>query len=61
MHNQGIETLVNLMKDERDTTKAYACICLTNMAADEVIREEASQFMFTQSIIPALSSTYVLN
>ena len=57
MNFQGLETIVNLMKDERDTTKAYACTCLTNMAGDEVIREEISQYSFGQSILPALNST----
>ena len=60
MHNQGIEVLVNLLKDERDSTKAYACTSLTNMATDEIIREEVSQFQFTQSILPALNSPLVL-
>ena len=50
---------MNLIKDEKDTTKAYACVCLTNMACDEIIREEVSQFSFGQSIIPALSSSLV--
>ena len=59
MNNQGIEVIVNLMKDEKDTTKAYACICLTNMASDEIIREEVAQFSFAQSIIPALISSLV--
>ena len=54
--NQGVEQLVGLMKDEKDTTKAYACICLTNMGTDEIIREEVGQFSFCQSLIPALSS-----
>lgn len=44
------------MKDEKDTTKAYACICLTNMSTDEIIRQEVAQFSFAQSIIPALNS-----
>ena len=60
LHNQGIEVLVNLLKDERDSTKAYACTSLTNMATDEIIREEVSQFQFTQSILPALNSPLVL-
>ena len=59
LNNQGIEVIVNLMKDEKDTTKAYACICLTNMASDEIIREEVAQFSFAQSIIPALISSLV--
>ena len=58
LNHQGVEPLVHLMKDEKDTTKAYACICLTNMANDEVIREEAGQFQFCQSLIPALTTTY---
>jgi hypothetical protein len=57
LSNQGIEVIVNLMKDERDNTKAYACITLTNMASDEIIREEVAQFGFAQSILPALSSS----
>ncbi len=59
MSNQGVEALMNLLKDEKDTTKAYACVCLTNMACDEIIREEVSQFSFGQSIIPAISSLSV--
>lgn len=57
---QGIEPLVQLMRDERDTTKAYACTCLTNMAGDEIIREEASNFSFGQSIMASLNSLYVI-
>jgi len=58
LNNQGIEVIVNLMKDEKETTKAYACICLTNLASDEIIRQDVAQFSFAQSIIPALNSQY---
>ena len=57
LNNQGVEVIMNLVKDEKDTTKAYACTCLTNMAADELVREEVSQFAFGSSIIAPLSST----
>jgi hypothetical protein len=59
--NQGIEVLVGLLKDERDSTKAYACTALTNMATDEIIREEVGQLQFSQSILPALNSTLAFN
>ena len=49
------------MKDEKETTKAYACICLTNLASDEIIRQEVAQFSFAQSITPALNSQYSFN
>ena len=52
----GIEYIVGLLKDEKDTTKAYACICLVNTSADEIIREEVARSGFSQSIISALSS-----
>ena len=51
---------MNLLKDDKDLTKAYACVCLTNMASDEIVREEVSQFSFGHSILPALSSALVL-
>lgn len=57
LNNQGIEVIMNLLKDERDTTKAYACVCLCNMALDEIVREEVAQNAFGQSIIVALAST----
>ncbi len=58
-HN-GIDNIMNLMKDEKDTTKAYACICMTNIAADEVIREEAARYNFCESLIPSLTSSNTL-
>lgn len=54
MNQQGIEVLVKLLKDERDTTKAYACACLTNMSPDEIIRQEICQNLFTPHIAVAL-------
>jgi hypothetical protein len=45
-----------LLKDEKDTTKAYACISLINMSVDEIIREEVGKCGFSQAVITAVSS-----
>ena len=56
---QGIETVVKLVKDEKDTTKAYACVCLTNMSFDEVIRQEITQTIFVPTLCVALCAKYL--
>jgi uncharacterized protein YuzB (UPF0349 family) len=56
----GVEPIVSLLKDEKDTTKAYSCICLINMSSDEIMREEVARSGFSQSIISSLSSPWVI-
>jgi hypothetical protein len=34
----GLEVLIRLLNDEKDTTKAYACVTLANCSADQVVR-----------------------
>ncbi len=37
----GLEVLIHLLNDEKDTTKAYACVTLSNCSADQVVRTNA--------------------
>lgn len=52
--HQGVETLVKLLRDEKDTTKAYACVCLVNMSNDELLRQEVEQTVFVPSLAYAM-------
>jgi hypothetical protein len=46
--------MIKLLRDEKDTTKAYACVCLNNMSSDELIRQEMQQNLFVTYIAAAL-------
>ncbi len=59
MAQQGIENIVRLLKDDHDTTKAYACVTLTNMASDELMRQEVASNAFIPSLYVALCSKLV--
>lgn len=34
----GLDVLIRLLNDEKDTTKAYACVTLANCSSDQVVR-----------------------
>ena len=55
----GIEIIIKLLRDEKDTTKAYACVCLNNMGTDELIRQDIAQNMFVPYISAALCAKLV--
>lgn len=56
LNAQGIEPLVNLLKDENDRTKGFACVCLINMANDQIIREEVGLYPFVSTLKSSLSA-----
>ena len=58
MNQQGVESLIKLLRDEKDTTKAYACVCLTNMSSDELIRQDMAQNLFVTYVSAALCAKY---
>ncbi|CAF1281159.1 unnamed protein product [Didymodactylos carnosus] len=54
----GIEVLIKLLSDEKDTTKAYACSTLANCSTDVVIRTDALNKGIISALLVPLKSSY---
>ncbi|CAF0918989.1 unnamed protein product [Rotaria sp. Silwood1] len=56
----GIEVLIRLLNDEKDTTKAYACATLANCSTDQVVRTNTLEKGLIKSLLVPLQASYEL-
>ncbi len=54
----GVEVLIRLLNDEKDTTKAYACVTLANCSADQVVRTNALDKGLINNLLVPLQAKY---
>lgn len=54
----GLEVLIRLLNDEKDTTKAYACATLANCSTDQVVRTNALEQNLIKNLIGPLQANY---
>ncbi len=54
----GLEVLIRLLNDEKDTTKAYACVTLSNCSADQVVRTNALDKGLINNLLAPLQARY---
>jgi hypothetical protein len=55
----GLEILIHLLNDEKDTTKAYACATLANCSTDPVVRTNVLDKGLIGNLLAPLHSRYV--
>jgi hypothetical protein len=53
-----LEVLIRLLNDEKDTTKAYACVTLSNCSADQVVRTNALDKGLINNLLAPLQARY---
>ena len=57
-HQGGLEVLIHLLNDEKDTTKAYACAALANCSTDQVVRTNILEKGLITNLLAPLHSRY---
>ncbi|XP_074650808.1 armadillo repeat-containing protein 3-like [Tubulanus polymorphus] len=61
LHKNGIEPLINLLADQRETVVANAACVLTNMSVDEQMRAEIQRLGVVSAVIlPLKSQSYIV-
>ncbi len=55
----GIEPLINLLSNQRETAQANAAVVLTNLATDEILRSEIQSKGVVGALIRPLQSRYL--
>ena len=56
----GLEILIRLLNDEKDTTKAYACVTLANCSADTVVRTNTlDQYLMSNVLVPLQARYFI--
>ncbi|CAF0827367.1 unnamed protein product [Rotaria sordida] len=56
----GLEVLIRLLNDEKDTTKAYACVTLANCSTDQVVRTNILEKGLIKNLLVPLQASYEL-
>lgn len=52
----GVEVLIRLLNDEKDTTKAYACVTLSNCSTDQAVRTNTLEKGLINNLLPPLQA-----
>ena len=52
----GLDVLLRLLNDVKDTTKAYACVTLANCSADHVVRNNIIDKGLISNLLPAMQA-----
>ncbi|CAF4138310.1 unnamed protein product [Rotaria socialis] len=56
----GLDVLIGLLNDEKDTTKAYACVTLANCSTDQVVRTNILEKGLIKNLLAPLQASYEL-
>ncbi|CAF1513712.1 unnamed protein product [Rotaria magnacalcarata] len=56
----GLDVLIGLLNDEKDTTKAYACVTLANCSTDQVVRNNILEKGLIKNLLAPLQASYEL-
>ncbi|CAF1511372.1 unnamed protein product [Adineta ricciae] len=54
----GLDILIHLLNDEKDTTKAYACVTLANCSTDPVVRANILEKGLITNLLAPLHTNY---
>ncbi|CAF3972651.1 unnamed protein product [Rotaria magnacalcarata] len=53
----GLDVLIGLLNDEKDTTKAYACVTLANCSTDQVVRTNILEKGLIKNLLAPLQAS----